>query len=30
VVERWVRPDHDHLSLAMTITDPKHYTRRDS
>jgi hypothetical protein len=27
VIERWSRPDRDHLNLAMTITDPKYYTR---
>lgn len=27
VVERWTRPDYDHLTLVMTITDPKYYTR---
>jgi hypothetical protein len=27
VVERWTRPDRDHIKLAMTVTDPKYYTR---
>lgn len=27
VVERWTRPDFNHLMLEMTITDPKYYTR---
>lgn len=27
VVERWTRPDRDHLKLAMTVTDPKYYAR---
>lgn len=27
VVERWSRPDYNHLRLQMTVTDPKYYTR---
>jgi hypothetical protein len=27
VVERWSRPDRDHIHLEMTVTDPKYYTR---
>lgn len=27
VVERWTRPDFDHIHLEMTITDPVYYTR---
>lgn len=27
VIERWSRPDYHTLNLAMTITDPKYYTR---
>ena len=27
VIERWTRPDADHLRLVMTIDDPKYYTR---
>lgn len=27
VIERWTRPDFHHLSLEMTVNDPKYYTR---
>lgn len=27
VIERWTRPDFDHLHLEMTVIDPKYYTR---
>lgn len=27
VVERWKRPDRDHLDLQLTYTDPAYYTR---
>jgi hypothetical protein len=27
VVERWWRPDADHLAHQITVTDPKYYTR---
>jgi len=27
VVERWWRPDFDHLAHEVTVTDPKYYTR---
>jgi hypothetical protein len=27
VVERWWRPDADHLNHEVTVTDPKYYTR---
>jgi hypothetical protein len=27
VTERWTRPDFHHITLAMTVTDPKYYTR---
>jgi len=27
VVERWWRPDADHLNHEITVTDPKYYTR---
>ncbi len=27
VTERWSRPDFHHITLAMTVTDPKYYTR---
>lgn len=27
VVERWTRPDRDHIKLVMTVTDPKYYSR---
>ena len=27
VVERWWRPDADHLAHEVTVTDPKYYTR---
>jgi len=27
VVERWTRPDADHIHLDMTVEDPKYYTR---
>ena len=27
VVERWSRPDADHLNHEITVTDPKYYTR---
>lgn len=27
VIERWTRPDFNHIQLAMTITDLKYYTR---
>jgi hypothetical protein len=27
VVERWTRPDYHHITLQMTVTDPKYYTR---
>ena len=27
VVERWWRPDADHLAHEITVTDPKYYTR---
>lgn len=26
VVERWTRPDFDHIHLEMTVSDPKYYT----
>jgi hypothetical protein len=26
VVERWTRPDADHLHLELTVTDPKYYS----
>jgi len=28
VVERWTRPDYDHIHVDTTIDDPKFYTRR--
>jgi hypothetical protein len=27
VLERWWRPDFDHLAHEVTVTDPKYYTR---
>lgn len=27
VIERWTRPDFDHIHLEMTVIDPKYYTR---
>jgi hypothetical protein len=27
VIEKWTRPDADHVHLEMTITDPKYYTK---
>jgi hypothetical protein len=27
LVERWTRPDVDHLQVEMTLTDPKYYTK---
>jgi hypothetical protein len=27
VVERWSRPDFDHISLHMTVDDPVYYTK---
>lgn len=27
VVERWTRPDYDHIRLEMTLEDPKFYTK---
>ncbi|MFT3905794.1 MAG: hypothetical protein QM718_05785 [Steroidobacteraceae bacterium] len=27
VVERWTRPDYEHVHLELTVDDPKYYTR---
>lgn len=27
VIERWTRPDYHHLSLELTLTDPKYYSK---
>lgn len=26
-IERWTRPDADHIDLELTVDDPKYYTR---